>query len=174
MMKRRAWLGATVMAATTGAVGGWVFWRHQTQARDHAAAAWWASTFLEPNGGVLVPAKWRGQPLLLNFWAPWCLPCVQELPLLDQFYREHVAKRWQVLGVAIDAQRPVQAFLARHPVSFPVGLAGLEGVDLARALGNPSGALPFTVVFDSAGAVVAHKLGILKSEDLLRWAQAIS
>jgi thiol-disulfide isomerase/thioredoxin len=113
----------------------------------------------------------RGRLVVLNFWATWCAPCIKEMPLLDAFYKEHQAKGWHVVGLAIDSPTPVREFLGKLPVSFPIGLAGLTGVDLARSLGNASGALPFSLAFDRRGAVIFRKLGLLKPEDLREWAQ---
>ncbi|HZE92712.1 MAG TPA: TlpA disulfide reductase family protein [Rhizobacter sp.] len=111
----------------------------------------------------------RGKPLLLNFWATWCPPCVKEMPMLDAFYREQAAKGWQVLGLAVDNPMPVREFLAKLPVSFPVGLAGLGGVELSRRLGNALGGMPFTVVFDRSGTTSLHKTGALTPNDLSDW-----
>jgi thiol-disulfide isomerase/thioredoxin len=133
-------------------------------------AAFWALRFERPEGGELLLSSLRGQPLLLNFWATWCRPCVVEMPLLDKFHRAQQARGLRVLGLAVDSPTPVRAFLAQRGVSFPIGLAGLDGVELARSLGNASGALPFSVLFDGAGRAVAHKLGALHPEDLDGWA----
>jgi thiol-disulfide isomerase/thioredoxin len=122
-----------------------------------------------PQGGELSMAGLRGTPMLLNFWATWCPPCVSELPLLDRFHREQQAHGWRVVGLAVDNREPVLEFLSKRPVSFQIGLAGMSGVELARAMGNSAGALPFSVVFNRAGEAVRHKLGIIESEDLKRW-----
>ncbi len=76
---------------------------------------------------------------------------------------------WQVLGLAIDQPSAVRAFLGRQPLSFPVGLAGLGGTELARGLGNEKGGLPFSLLFDREGRLVARKLGRLLPQDLQRW-----
>ena len=114
-------------------------------------------------------ASFRGRPLLLNFWATWCPPCVEELPLLSRFYTENASKGWQVLGLAVDQRDPVNRFLARDPVTFPVALAGLAGVDLGKALGNLTGGLPFTVVLGSDGSVAQRKIGQVLPGDLQAW-----
>ncbi|MBS0448083.1 MAG: TlpA family protein disulfide reductase [Proteobacteria bacterium] len=170
-MKRRTWLyaGVGVVAAVAGA--GWAVRR-----RDEPAAgdAIWNRTFPRPDGSAgLRLATLRGAPLLVNFWATWCPPCVTELPLLDRFWNRQRAHGWQVIGLAVDQAEPVQTFLRTRAVGFPVVLAGMEGVELSRQLGNGSGALPFSVVFDSSGAVAARKLGVLAQADLDGWSASI-
>ena len=134
-------------------------------------AAFWSQSWESPDGQPLAAADLRGQPLLVNFWATWCPPCVEELPLLDQFYQSRRAQGWQLLGLAIDQPSAVRAFLARRPLSFPIGLAGLGGTELSRELGNSNGGLPFSVLFDRAGRLVERKLGRLHADDLERWRQ---
>ena len=112
----------------------------------------------------------RGRPLLVNFWATWCPPCVTEMPMLDSFHRTRGADGWQVVGLAIDGPTPVREFLRQRPVGFPIGLAGLTAVELTRRLGNAGGGLPFTVVVGADGQVLARKLGALAAGDLAGWA----
>ena len=112
-----------------------------------------------------------GKVTVVNFWATWCPPCVEELPLLDRFFQENATKGWQVVGLAIDQPSAVRAFLQKLPVRFPVGLAGLDGTDLGKSLGNLSGALPFSVVFGRAGTIVQRRLGKVTSADLAQWLQ---
>jgi peroxiredoxin len=88
--------------------------------------------------------------------------------LLDAFYRQRKAQGWQVLGLAVDQAPAVQKFLQRLPVTFPIGMAGLPGVDLSRALGNATGGLPFTVVFSPEGEVAHRQIGKLSTVDLER------
>ncbi len=138
---------------------------------DTAAVDIWPLRFERPEGGELAMADLRSRPLVLNFWATWCPPCVEEMPMLDRFQRAQGASGWQVAGLAIDNAEAVRDFLSRHPVSFPIGLAGLKGVTLARSLGNQRGALPFSVVYDAGGKAMAHKLGALTPEELAVWAK---
>jgi thiol-disulfide isomerase/thioredoxin len=129
----------------------------------------WAQRFPTPGGGELVMQSLRGKPLLINFWATWCPPCVEELPLLDRFYRENAANGWQVIGLAIDNPAAVRGFLGKMPLSFPIGLAGLGGSELGKSLGNLAGGLPFTVVIGSKGAVLHRKMGKVSVADLALW-----
>jgi len=132
----------------------------------------WTLNFDTPQGAALPMAGFRGRPLLVNFWATWCPPCVEEMPLLDAFFREHAAKGWQVVGLAVDQPSSVRTFLQRLPVTFPIGMAGLEGTELARSLGNASGGLPYTVVLGADGAVRQRSMGRVTEADLKAWIAA--
>ena len=90
--------------------------------------------------------------------------------MLNAFFREHAAKGWQVLGLAIDQPSAVRKFLARLPLEFPVGLAGMDGTELGRSLGNLTGGLPFTVVLGGNGKVLHRKMGQVTAQDLQLWA----
>lgn len=167
-MNRRLALMTGAAAAAGAAGAGLAWWRSRRGPTDDGAEIW-PLHFATPAGGQLTLAELRGKPLLLNFWATWCAPCVSELPLLDSFHREQQARGWQVVGLAVDNLAPVREFLGKHPVGFAIALAGVEGVELSRTMGNASGALPFTVVFDNSGRVVQRKLGAIQPDDLARW-----
>lgn len=168
---RRLWLAAGVALAASGAG---LVWRSR---QERAAAAPdtppWHLVFPRPEGGELRMAALWGRPLVLNFWATWCPPCIEELPELERFHRAWSPRGWQVVGLAVDAPTPVREFLTRQPLSFPIGLAGLDGSALSRTLGNERGALPFTALFDGRGRVVQRKLGQTTFDELSAWAAGI-
>lgn len=168
---RRSWLYAAV-AAVAGLAGSGVAWRRHalTEMPSEALSALWASEFEAPSGALLRLADFQGRPLVLNFWATWCAPCVEEMPLIDAFYRQNSANGWQVLGLAIDQPSRVRQFLTQHAVSYPVGLAGLNGTELGKMLGNSQGGLPFTVVLNAQGQLKQRKLGKLSEDDVKNWA----
>jgi len=174
---RRRWLLGSLGGAAVLAGAGLAGWRELTSEvqpapsspEQPAAAGLWSLSFASPQGGTLSLAAWRGRPLLLNFWATWCPPCIEELPLLDRFYQENSANGWQVLGIAVDQLDPVQRFLSRSPLTFPVVLAGFAGMELSKSLGNMSGGLPFTVVLGQDGVVAHRKMGKVTASDLSAW-----
>jgi len=169
-MKRRhaLWAGSAALAAAAGALTWW--WRDRG-GDDGRGPDPWSLAFDTPDGGRLALASLRGRPLVLNFWATWCPPCVREMPSLDRFHRDFGHQGWQVLGLAADTADKVRDFLARTPVGFPTVVAGFGGVELSRTLGNQSGGLPFTVLFDAAGAVTRRHMGETRYEQLAAWAQ---
>ena len=167
-MNRRAAIFAGVAVAAGAAGGGAALW-HWRPSPEDLPPDFWSLRFEQPGGGELVLATLRGHPLLLNFWATWCPPCVTEMPMLDAFHRAQQGRGWQVVGLAVDSPSPVRQFLTQRPVGFAIGLAGLNGVELTRNLGNASGGLPFTVVVDRSGRARARKLGALAPKDLDAW-----
>jgi thiol-disulfide isomerase/thioredoxin len=170
---RRRWL-VTGGVAAAAAVGGAAAYWWQRAPRDPAVEAFWALELETPAQNRLAMASLQGKPLVLNFWATWCPPCVREMPELDRFYRDHRAQGWQVLGLAADNAAAVRDFLARAPVAFPVVMAGFEAVELSRRLGNLSGGLPFTVLFGPDGRVRHRHIGESRYEQLAAWAKGFS
>ena len=164
--------GVALIAAAAG-VGG-AYWQKRGSAGggERLDETFWSQRFERPDGGELAFDALRGKPLLVNFWATWCPPCVEEMPMIDAFFRENGANGWQVAGLAIDQPSAVRKFLQKTPVSYPIGLAGLNGTELVRTLGNTSGGLPFTLVVDGSGLVAARKMGKLEPGDLQAWRRA--
>lgn len=169
---RRTAIGAAVGVAAAAA-GAFAWWRGQAAVIERAATdSLWTMQFERPEGGRLAMADYRGRPLVINFWATWCAPCIRELPALQRFQREHASRGWQVIALAVDQPVPVLEFIARFKLDLPVALAGIEGLEWQRALGNNSGALPFSVVLDARGRVLQRRLGESHYDELVRWALA--
>jgi thiol-disulfide isomerase/thioredoxin len=171
-MKRRTWLlGGAAAAGVIGGVG-FAAWRGAGLGASEGAPAAdvWSLSFDRLDGTSLAMRSLLGKPLLLNFWATWCAPCVTELPLLDAFSREH-AGRWQVLGLAVDRPDPVRRFAAERALHLPLALAGMDGIELSRSLGNKLAALPFSVAFDSRGRLAHRRLGVLDADLLRDWSR---
>jgi thiol-disulfide isomerase/thioredoxin len=171
---RRALLVGAGSAAALAGVG-LAWWRQTTPSLTATPAGtpppdgFWQTEWVTPQGANLAMKSLLGKPLLLNFWATWCPPCVEELPLLNDFFLQNKSNGWQVLGLAVDKLQPVQAFLQKTPLSFPVGMAGLAGTDLGRSLGNVAGGLPFSVVLGADGSILHRKMGQVTPQDLALW-----
>ncbi len=129
----------------------------------------WAQQWTATDGKMLPMASFRGKPLLINFWATWCAPCVEELPMVDTFFQAQKKSGWQVLGLAADKPKNVQEFLQKMPLHFPVAVDAMLATQWARQLGNMAGGLPFSVVINSAGKVAQRKMGKLTEADLAAW-----
>lgn len=181
-MNRRNMLYGSVAAVAGLAGAGAAWWKFQPREAVGVAPtagasvtgaddAFWHLSFDTPDGSKLPMSRFRGKMLLVNFWATWCPPCVEELPLLDRFYQENKGKNWQVVGLAVDQPSPVRAWLEAKPLVFPVGIAGMAGAGLSKSLGNTVGALPFSVVFGSSGALLHRKIGKLLPQELALWAE---
>jgi thiol-disulfide isomerase/thioredoxin len=168
---------AILVAAGAGALAagaGWRLWQTRRSeggdpAGEDAVDDFWALELPSPSGATLALRAFHGRPLVVNFWASWCPPCVKEMPDLDRFAKDFAARGWQVLGIAIDQADPVQKFLRETPVSFPIVLAGNEGLSWVRRLGNAAGGLPFSVQMGSDGRITQRKLGATTYEELAGW-----
>lgn len=172
---RRNWIvgGLGVAAGVAGALVAWQkFEPHAVM--DEAVQNFWTQSFERPEGGNLSMQAFQGKPLLINFWATWCPPCIEELPLIDAFYNQNKSKSLQVIGLAVDQPSMVRRYLTQKPLSFPVGLAGFNGTELGRTLGNAQSVLPFSVIFDAKGRLLAQKAGKLDQSDLEAWLKKVS
>ena len=143
------------------------------QLSQSASEAVWTAEFETPDGGMLKLADFKGKPLVLNFWATWCPPCVEEIPLIDDFFQQNSSKGISVIGLAIDQPGRVKRFVNEFSLSYPIGLAGLHGTEFSKILGNESAALPFTIVFDRDGGVFQRKLGRLSVDEIQTWEKLV-
>lgn len=121
--------------------------------------------FRDLNGGARRISEWKDKVRICNFWATWCAPCREEIPMLNALRAKNVSKGVEIVGIALDSADNVREFSKTLPILYPVLLADMSTVSLMRTLGNSAGALPYTVVLDRRGSITARKLGALKQSE---------
>ena len=145
--RRRTVLALGIGAPVLAGVGVW-YWRHQAQRARADLRTLLEHPFDQIDGGPLILNAFEGAPLLINFWATWCEPCREELPLLAQAQKLNAAKGMQFVGIAIDNPDQVRQFERNSPLPYPNVVAGVGLIDLIKRLGDEPGALPFSLVLD--------------------------
>lgn len=125
-----------------------------------------AARLTDLSGKARSLSEWQGRILVVNFWATWCPPCREEIPALVRARDGLQASGVEFIGIAIDQVSKVQEFARNVHVSYPLLMADASGLELVRALGNPSGGLPFTVVLDRKGAIAHRHLGAVTQEKI--------
>lgn len=161
-------LGAVALVfAALGALLG--HWRTTPADAEPAAVDVLFALSLPDHQGQAQPlAQWRTRTVVLNFWATWCAPCVEEMPELMELHHELATQGTSVLGVGIDSADNIGKFAEKHRIDYPLFVGGSAATELARRFGNQSGGLPFTVLIDSEGKIRKTYLGRLKMEELRR------
>lgn len=133
-----------------------------SKANDAIATA----RFYDLDEKVQALEQWKGKIIVVNFWATWCPPCIAEIPEFIKIQKQYEKQGVQFVGIAIDQKSKVQAFAQATKMNYPILLGDLAGIDLARRIGNTNGGLPYSVIVDRSGKVVATQLGTLSREKL--------
>ncbi len=170
-VNKRQWILIVVCGFLAGAIGmGLASYQFRTvAASDSAVENFLKQELRTPDGEVLLTKTWRGKTLVLNFWAPWCPPCVEEMPELVRVQEKYKAKNVLFVGIGVDSPSNIRQFLLKTPVNYPIVLGGLEGSNWAKSMGNPSSGLPFTVLIDEKGSIKRVKLGKISEDELSSW-----
>ena len=125
-------------------------------------------------GVVTLPGAYAGRPLLINFWASWCGPCIEEMPELQRYFAEQGSNGAQVVGIALDDKAAVDAFLERVPVRYPILLDTAGPTDSSVRLGNPKGVLPYSVLLSADGKLLKQRIGPFAPGEIDSWARAMA
>lgn len=129
----------------------------------------WDETFSLLDGSTTSLQGYRGKPLLINFWASWCAPCVEEIPLLNSYLPKIAKGQGAMVGIAVDTASSVKRFMARTPIDLDVLIAGSRGMQLSQRLGNPSRGIPYSLMLNAQGQIVGSASGLLNATILEEW-----
>ena len=125
-----------------------------------------AAPLADVQGGASSVGQWRGRVLVVNYWATWCAPCREEIPIFVRLQERYGDRGLQFVGIAIDQPAKVSEFAAEFRVNYPLLIAGVESLELLRQAGNRAGVLPYTLIIDRKGNLVSREPGGLKEARL--------
>lgn len=153
--------------------GGWLYtaW-HSNPAHRSVAANLETFELADVDGAVRSSNEWRGKVVVLNHWATWCPPCLEEMPLLISYQELYGDAGLQVVGIAHDSAEAARRYGDDIGINYPSLVAGETGTELMARQGN-RGSLPFTLIFDRDGALAASKLGRLSESELHKTIQPL-
>ncbi len=130
-----------------------------------SSAPLFAATLNDLDDKPVALERYKGKPLIVNFWARWCGPCRAEIPELIKFRNAHKGKI-EVLGIGIeDKAEPAKEFAKAYDMDYPVFVAKEQGIPLMQALGNTKAGLPYTLFIDRHGNVMQRKMGVVRKPD---------
>jgi thiol-disulfide isomerase/thioredoxin len=110
--------------------------------------------------------QWRGKVLVVNFWATWCAPCREEIPIFVKLQDRHAAQGLQFVGISIDQADKTREFATTFQINYPVLIGTFDTVEVSRQAGNKRRVLPYTIILDRKGEIIATELGGLSEERL--------
>ena len=165
-----------LITAVLALVGGYWLAQSLRQSQDQEATP---TTTLTYGGGAMIDFTlpdldgkkqslnaWRGKVIVLNFWATWCPPCREEIPLFIALQKKHPADNLQIIGVAIDNKTAVMLYRQSAGINYPILIGNDDTMDLITRYGNRMGSLPYTVIIDRSGSIAVRKLGAFSKIEL--------
>jgi thiol-disulfide isomerase/thioredoxin len=167
------WLAAGLTAAAAGGVA-WLLLGSQRppplppppEVSHASVASLYATTLPDLAGRPQALVQWRGKTLVVNYWATWCLPCREEMPMFSKLHERYASRGVQFVGIAADSADKVREFARETPVAYPLLTGGQDAIGPTRAFGNAPLAVPFTIVLDREGRVRTAVLGRVQEDAL--------
>lgn len=161
---------AAIAAAIIGALSyQWL----ATQGHGHndkpATSTLPAFSLADMHGNIRHSSEWNGKPRLINFWATWCPPCRNEIPLLMQAQADHSATGLQVIGIALEQPDTVLEYATDIGLNYPSLVGSNQVIELGNQLGNRIGALPYSVLVSANGEILERHMGELSAMQLADW-----
>lgn len=157
--------GVVVLAVAAGTAVG-IGRKSSQSSPDERAEAIFAAHLPDHTGKDHDLARYRGKVVVVNFWATWCAPCVEEMPGFVRLQDKYRDRDVVFVGVALDDPDSVGPFIQKMGVSYPVLTAEAAGYELLKAAGDSKGVMPFTLLIDRKGAVTQTRAGIWRESEL--------
>jgi thiol-disulfide isomerase/thioredoxin len=163
-MKSPRFFMLAVAVAFGAAAVGQQYWTSPTDALVGSpapvqASEFWSMQLPDINNQVQALKQWQGKVVIVNFWAPWCPPCLKEIPDFIRLQDRYGAQGLQFVGIALDDADKVRSFVAQSGINYPTLLGNAQADAISYRAGNPLGGIPYTVLFDRQGQAVATLTG---------------
>jgi thiol-disulfide isomerase/thioredoxin len=167
-MKRTWQIALLVLAAASAlAAGFWLhLWNSGGAPESGDVTQLMAASLPDVEGKSQALAQWQGKVMVVNFWATWCRPCLEEIPEFIRMQEQLGNQGLQFVGIAIDDRIKVREFALKYHMNYPVLIGEMGAIELVRIAGNEHGGLPFTVIVDRRGRLIGRELGGLNEQKL--------
>lgn len=126
----------------------------------------YSSKFMDLHGNRQVLGQWDRKLLVVNFWATWCGPCKEEMPMLVKLQTKFAEQGLQIVGIAADSSSNVSNFAQNVKINYPLLIDDVGAIEFSKRLGNRLGLLPHTVMFAPGGELIYNKLGVISENEL--------
>jgi thiol-disulfide isomerase/thioredoxin len=161
-----------IIIAALIALGGGIIARHflssPTVQTSQAASPLPDFSFPDVSGKIRHSAEWQGKVRIINFWATWCPPCIEEIPEFIKMQKQYGDKGVQFIGIAIEEREPVADYLKSIAINYPILIGGIDATALSQQMGNVINAVPFTVVVNREGQIIHQQPGPFSDEQMLK------
>lgn len=176
-MNKRAlrYLLYAVLALAAFGAGVWISNSRQSAAPVPAASgptpaaiadAVWALSLPDLQNTQQRLSQWRGQVLIVNFWATWCAPCREEIPALVKLQQKYAGKGLQIVGISIDQLDKTREFSSNFGINYPGLIGTFDTVEISRQAGNDKRVLPFTIILNREGQIARTESGGVTEQKL--------
>lgn len=130
----------------------------------------YSARFTDFNGKTQELGQWQRKLLVINFWATWCGPCKDEMPLLSKIQDKYKSNGLQIVGIAVDSRENVANFSEKMPMSYPLYADERRAMEFSKRLGNRLGLLPFTVAIRPGGEIIFSRMGLVHESEMVELA----
>ena len=129
--------------------------------------------FTAPDGERFSVDSWAGQYRIVNFWATWCPPCLEEIPLFIRLQERFVDNNVTFIGIAVDKVDLVRSFVEANGVNYPILVGSGDALEVSKIMGNYRAGLPYTVFLDPNGVILERHFGVVPESKIAEFVSKI-